>query len=118
MICGEHKVCQEKCVVYKVVCLSCHEFYIGETSRPLHKRMEEHLRALRSPQSYPENPFSRHRTLRHAQERPPELRISILHRNVVDPVERKIKEALEIKQREQPINSKEEMKVAMSLITV
>ena len=117
-ICGEHKVCQEKYVVYKVVCLSCHEFYIGETSRPLHKRMEEHLRSLRSPQNYADNPFSRHRTLRHAQESPPQLRVSILHRNVVDPVERRIREALEIKQHNPPINIKEEMRRAMSLISV
>ncbi|XGW28958.1 hypothetical protein V3C99_008620 [Haemonchus contortus] len=117
-ICGEHEVCQEKCVVYKVVCLACKEFYIGETSRPLHKRMDEHLRALRSPQHYTENPFSRHRTLRHPQERPPKLYVSILHKNVEDPVERKIKEALEIKKLNPPINSKEEMKMAMRFISI
>lgn len=119
LICeGEHKVCNISGVVYKVVCTSCEEFYIGETGRPLGKRMDEHLRALRSPQSYPDNPFSKHRTLKHARDPLPQLRVSILHRNLTDPVERKIKEALEIKHWEPPINRRDEMKNAMRLITL
>ena len=93
----DHEVCQLKCVVYKVECLSCHDFYIGETGRPLYKRMEEHIRALRSPQSYPENPLSKHSTLKHAQEVSPQLQVTIVQRNLIDPVERKIREAMEIK---------------------
>ena len=107
-----------RCVVYKVECLGCGEWYIGETGRPLYKRMDEHIRALRSPHSYPESPFSKHRTLRHAQEMPPELRVVILYRNLVDPVERKIREALEIKQCVPPINNKEEMRMAMRLVEI
>ncbi|VDP17795.1 unnamed protein product [Heligmosomoides polygyrus] len=119
MICeGDNSVCEMKCVVYKVVCVSCEEFYIGETARPLWKRMDEHVRALRNPQSYPDNPFSKHHTLKHTREPPPQLRFSIFHKNLADPVERKIKEALEIKHWEPPINNREEMKYAMSLITL
>ncbi|VDP40567.1 unnamed protein product [Heligmosomoides polygyrus] len=115
---GENQICQMRGVVYKVVCLSCDEFYIGETAGPLRKRIEEHLRALRSPQSYPDNPFSKHRTFRHTQDPQPQLRVSILHKNVSDTVERKIKEALEIQRWRPPINKREEMKMAMSLITL
>ncbi|KIH69168.1 hypothetical protein ANCDUO_00494 [Ancylostoma duodenale] len=115
---GDNHVCMMKCVVYKVVCESCQEFYIGETARPRHCMIDEHIRALRSPQNYPENPFSRHRTHRHARDPPPRLQVSVLNKNVIDPVERKIREAMVIKEQMPPINIRDEMRNTLELITV
>ena len=53
--------CSTKQVVYQVTCLLCKDknnyenIYIGETDRPCHDRFSEHLRAAKSPSSYPEN---------------------------------------------------------------
>lgn len=98
--------------------MTCKEFYIGEAARPLGKRMDENLSPLRNPQSYSDNPFSRHHTLRHVRDPLPQLRVSILHKNLTDTVERKIKEAQEIKYWQPPINMKKEMNYAMSLVSL
>ncbi|EYC18886.1 hypothetical protein Y032_0026g1428 [Ancylostoma ceylanicum] len=89
-ICTETQICGLKNTVYEVKCMACFETYIGETSRPLFERIDEHRRALTQPASYTRNAFSRHRTLRHTMERPPKLDVSVLHRNMRDPLERKI----------------------------
>ncbi|EYC18887.1 hypothetical protein Y032_0026g1428 [Ancylostoma ceylanicum] len=117
-ICTETQICGLKNTVYEVKCMACFETYIGETSRPLFERIDEHRRALTQPASYTRNAFSRHRTLRHTMERPPKLDVSVLHRNMRDPLERKIREALEIRRRTPAINSKEEMAAAMQLISI
>jgi predicted GIY-YIG superfamily endonuclease len=50
IICLENKFgsCQLQEVVYQITC-KYGEFYIGETSRPLWKRVSEHLRAFKNP---------------------------------------------------------------------
>ena len=78
--------------------------------------MNEHKRALRTPQSYPDSAFSKHRTSRHATEAPPELHVEILHKNISNTIERKIREALEIRKQKPPINGKEEMKETLKLL--
>ncbi|EYC28710.1 hypothetical protein Y032_0007g3375 [Ancylostoma ceylanicum] len=57
-----------------VTCHGCGQKYIGETGRPLHKRLDEHLRALWSPSSCPNNSFSHHGTLHHTYTRRSGLR--------------------------------------------
>ncbi|EYB81657.1 hypothetical protein Y032_0377g259 [Ancylostoma ceylanicum] len=60
--CTEKKICQLRVTVYLVTCEGCAQKYIGETSRPLYKRLDEHVRALRNPSCYPNSSFSRHRS--------------------------------------------------------
>ncbi|EYC45004.1 hypothetical protein Y032_0442g1531 [Ancylostoma ceylanicum] len=50
--CTECKICQLRGTVYMLTCEGCGEKYVGETARPLHARIDEHLRALRNPASY------------------------------------------------------------------
>ena len=44
---GRNGDCTKTGVVYQIECLSCHAFYIGETGRPLHVRINEHLASKR-----------------------------------------------------------------------
>ncbi|EYC28709.1 hypothetical protein Y032_0007g3375 [Ancylostoma ceylanicum] len=62
-----------------VTCHGCGQKYIGETGRPLHKRLDEHLRALWSPSSCPNNSFSHHGTLHHTYTRRSGLRYYTAH---------------------------------------
>ncbi|KAL6735855.1 hypothetical protein Aduo_006261 [Ancylostoma duodenale] len=117
-ICVEKQICGLKNTVYEVKCTACLETYVEETSRPLFERIDEHRRALVHPPSYPRNAFSRHRTLRHTMESPPKLEVVVLHRNIRDPVERKKREALEIRRRNPAINIKEEMTEALHLLSI
>lgn len=94
----ENRICQKRCVVYNGVCMVCEEFYVVKTARPHGIRLDEHYRALLSLQSYPDNLLSRHRTLSNTND--PLTRCesrSSTYRNVTDPVERKIEQALEIR---------------------
>ena len=95
----------------------CGETYIGESGRPLKLRLDEHRRALENPASYPNEAFSKHRTLRHTVERPPSLSVKILHRHLMNVLERKVMEAMEIKRRRPEINNKEEMRDCLRLIS-
>ncbi|EYC30718.1 hypothetical protein Y032_0004g1730 [Ancylostoma ceylanicum] len=115
--CTEKKIYELRGTVYLVTCEGCGQKYIGETSRPLYKRLDEHVRALRNPSSYPNSGFSRHRTLCHTHEHPPAIRATVLHRSVETPLERKLIEALEIKRQSPEINNKDELMDAMRLIT-
>ncbi|EYC25072.1 hypothetical protein Y032_0012g1686 [Ancylostoma ceylanicum] len=116
MYCTEQKICQLRGTVYLVTCEGCGRKYVGETSRPLHKRLDEHMRALRNPTSYSSSSFSRHRTLHHTYEDPPRMKVTILHRSQESPLERKVLEALAIKRLSPEINNKDEMMDALRLI--
>ncbi|EYB94948.1 hypothetical protein Y032_0165g27 [Ancylostoma ceylanicum] len=85
--------------------------------RPLHQRFDEHRRALHNPSSYPTNSFSGHRTLVHTEERPPDFEVTVLHRFLTNPLERKMMEAVEIGRRSPEINNKEERLEALRLIS-
>ncbi|EYC29326.1 hypothetical protein Y032_0006g2917 [Ancylostoma ceylanicum] len=114
--CGDHKICHLRGTVYMITCTKCGQRYIGETGRPLRERLNEHRRAFASPQSYPTNSFSKHRTAMHTRESLPLLEVTVLHRYLEHPVERKIMEAREIKRHHPEINSRDELAEALSLI--
>lgn len=79
LICEENnQICQVSCVVYKVDYMRYGECQTGELTS-FGKRMDEHLGALRNPQSYSDNPFTSHRTLRNSQDPQLQLQVSILH---------------------------------------
>ena len=40
--------CQKTYTIYPLICLKCHNFYIGSTIRPLHIRIKEHLKTRAS----------------------------------------------------------------------
>ena len=46
----------------------------------------------------------------------PELHVEILHKNISNTIERKIREALEIRKQKPPINGKEEMIETLKLL--
>ena len=73
-------------------------------------RLDKHRHALENPASYPEEAFSKHRTLKHTVERPPSLSVEILHRHLTNVLEKKVMEAIEIKRRRPKVNIKEEMR--------
>ena len=54
--------CHQKGVVYKITCLQCEnkQSYIGETTRTIHDRVSEHLRAANNPTSHPNNSLGAH----------------------------------------------------------
>ncbi|EYC13713.1 hypothetical protein Y032_0043g880 [Ancylostoma ceylanicum] len=115
--CVDKKICELRGTVYLITCRECGQKYVGETSRPLHKRLNEHRRALQNPSSYSSSSFSRHRTLVHTQAPAPEFDVTILHRFLENPLERKMMEAVEIRRRTPEINSKDEQLEALRLIS-
>ncbi|EYC45561.1 hypothetical protein Y032_0423g1199 [Ancylostoma ceylanicum] len=116
LYCSDHKICHLRGTVYMITCSNCGQRYIGETGRPLRERLNEHRRALASPQSYPTNSSSKHRTEVHTREPPPLLEVKVLHRYLEHPVERKIMEAREIKRHRPEINSRDELAEALTFI--
>ncbi|EYC31235.1 hypothetical protein Y032_0004g2038 [Ancylostoma ceylanicum] len=115
--CSGEKICELRGTVYLLTCGGCGEKYIGETIRPLRKRLDEHRRALMNPASYSKESFSRHRTLRHAREQPPVFTVQVLHRHLMKTLERKIMEAREIRRHQPEINTKDELRDILRLIT-
>ena len=108
-ILSKNKDCSLKNAVYRVDCVKCGGFYIGETERTLHQRMGEHLRYA----SHPTTPSNRHQSLaihymKHHIGVIPELKFSIL---TVEPntAKRKIFEALSIIKLKPSLNLKEEL---------
>ncbi|EYC39221.1 hypothetical protein Y032_0668g1347 [Ancylostoma ceylanicum] len=115
--CTDKKICHLRGTVCLIKCGRCGHRYIGETGRPLRKRLDEHRRALASPQAYPNNSFSRHRTAVHTRDSPPEFEVVVLYRHLENPLHRKIMEAREIKRFQPEINNKEELVEALKLIS-
>ncbi|EYC20386.1 hypothetical protein Y032_0022g598 [Ancylostoma ceylanicum] len=114
--CTDQKICHLRGTVYLIKCRGCGQRYIGESGRPLRKRLDEHRRALVRPQAYPNNSFSRHRTTVHTQDRVPDFDVLVLHRHLENLLHRKIMEAREIKRYQPEINNKEELVEALKLI--
>ncbi|EYC15205.1 hypothetical protein Y032_0037g3382 [Ancylostoma ceylanicum] len=114
--CIGDKICQLRGTVYLIKCDGCGERYVGETMRPLRRRLDEHRRALVNPSSYPSESFSRHRTLKHTSERAPTFKVTVLHRHLTRTLERKIMEAVEIRRHKPEINNKEELRDVLRLI--
>ncbi|EYB95418.1 hypothetical protein Y032_0160g3342 [Ancylostoma ceylanicum] len=112
----ERKICILRGTVYLIRCEGCGEKYVGETMRPLRRRLDEHRRALTNPASYLSESFSRHRTLRHTNDRAPKFNVVVLHRHLTRTLKRKAMEAFEIKRHGPEINNKEELREVLRLI--
>ncbi|EYC13444.1 hypothetical protein Y032_0044g997 [Ancylostoma ceylanicum] len=78
--CTNQNICHLRGTVYLIKCSECGRRYIGESGRPLRKRLDEHRRAIERPQTYPNNSFSRHRTTVHTRDSAPEFEVLVLHR--------------------------------------
>ncbi|EYC36736.1 hypothetical protein Y032_0862g2742 [Ancylostoma ceylanicum] len=87
--CTEEQICELRDTVYLITCEGCGEKYVGETLRPPRRRLDEHRRALTNPSSYASESFSKHRTLKHTYERAPMLKVTVLHRHLVNTLEKK-----------------------------
>ena len=96
--------CTTKNVVYQIGCELCSptEFYIGETKRPIRYRFDEHFRdgTNRTPQT----PLGDHMLGCHPNESSPKLSVAIVRR-CRDGADRKIAEALTIRDRQPKLNS-------------
>jgi hypothetical protein len=105
-------------VVYKIIC-QCGQFYIGETGRPLHERITEHVRAFKNPEakSYANYPLARHRKgINHGNDEGiPGIYVKILGREP-KAIARRILEATFIRSEKPSINGKEEMEGIQLLI--
>jgi hypothetical protein len=106
--------CQKKGAVYLITCLRCSQEYVGETSRPLCIRNNEHhgdmTHLLR------DKPWSRHidECYRWSGEQPNvKTEVLALETNLL---RRKVLEAMFIKQRKPTINVKKEMAEALQFI--
>ena len=100
--------CTQKDIVYQIDCGLCGAVYVGETSRPLKVRYQEHYRSAANPtaKSYQNMAFARHYQEYHKGEKP-KLLIKIL-KKTKGTVERKITEALFIQRIKPDINGKYE----------
>ena len=100
--------CTMKNVIYEITCTLCEtatrpsQTYIGETKRCIRYRFDEHYRdgSNRTKQT----PFGEHMSLCHGNEPEPQLSITILRR-CRDAADRKIAEALAIRDRQPSLNS-------------
>ncbi|EYC04886.1 hypothetical protein Y032_0085g1846 [Ancylostoma ceylanicum] len=72
---------------------------------------------LANPASHPRESFSRHWTIRDTNEPPPSSSIRVLHRHLMETLEQKIMEAKEIRTYEPEINTKEELREVLRLIS-
>ena len=52
--------CKLSNVVYAITCLKCKKEYVGETLRPVQRRMYEHILSVEKPAPYRDTPVSRH----------------------------------------------------------
>ena len=99
--------CSQKDVVYSIKCELCGKdkgIYIGETSRPLALRFQEHYRAAANPtaKSYKNMAFSKHYNACHKGEKPG-ITASIL-KKTNGSLERKVTEALLINKLKPDLN--------------
>ena len=90
--------------------------YIGETGRPLHARINEHMRSLINPskKSYSDAPLARHRVSEH-HNKVPSIKVEILA-IAGSTIKRKVMEAMWIQREHPQLNIKKEMEEAMKLL--
>ena len=89
------------------MCKLCNGFYNGESERPLHERLMEHLRAANNPSSYSDNSVGQHYRDCHPGVEP-QLEFEILDRQTVT-IRRKISEAIRILEDKPAINDRDEL---------
>ena len=93
-------VCKTRDVVYNITCVGCGESYIGETSRSLGTRYDEHCRTKSS--AIYEHSIEKHEGIQQ------DLDVRILAKCPSDPMLRQVTEAVFIAQRNPEINRKYE----------
>ena len=101
--------CTVRGCIYKVTCISCCMFYVGETYREVRDRLLEHRRAAISPANYPEEALAEHYKNRHPG-CSANLKFEILDR-ANGTVRRKILESHYIFKLKPEINNKDECKL-------
>ena len=109
--------CSQKDVVYQINCDLCGRGYVGETSRPLVVRYQEHYRSAANPTapSYKNMAFSRHYIECHPGQKP-KLSTKIL-KKTSGSLDRKITEGLFIQKLKPDLNNKyEQLSVANFLV--
>lgn len=106
-----------KHVGYKVVCELSQDFCIGETTRPLHFRIEEHM-SFTKPSELSIKIRFHVIALNITREIHNRVYNSPFCKNLIDLVERKIREAIVVKERTPPINIRVEMRSVLRLITI
>ena len=92
--------------MYKITCLQCEnkQSYIGETTRTIHDRVSEHLRAAINPAAHPNNSLGAHYAEHHRGIKANVLvEIMDIKTNVVD---RKLCEAINIYKQKPQLNEK------------
>lgn len=98
-VCGSKNLCFKKNVVYRIDCMYCQNFYVGETHRTLFSRIKEHLKLSSS------NVF-RHLKTDHSVSSPcfTDISVSVLSSGFVDSTHRKKMETNSIRQLRPAIN--------------
>ena len=108
--------CHQKGVVYKITCLQCEnkQIYIGETTRTIHDRVSEHIRAANNPTSHPNNSLGAHYAEHHRGIKA-NISVDILDTktNVVD---RKLCEVINIYKHKPQLNEKNELESVVKYI--
>ena len=109
--------CSVKGVVYKITCGICSEFYVGETSRPIHDRFLEHRQAATKPHKpkHKSNGIACHYLEKHNGTLP-SLKLEVLTSGIMKTVQRKIIEASYIKRLKPELNNKDECELVQSFL--
>ena len=109
---NKNGLCQVKGCVYRINCVECNGFYIGETMQPLHLRYAQHLGDMRHPQR--QRPWSEHIKIQHNGTVPKtSIEVLIRERKLT---KRKILEAMCIDKLKPTINIKHEMYDALKFL--
>ena len=104
--------------VYELVCRLCTTGdmkYQGEADRPVHFRIQEHLRAASNPLSYPNNAMGQHYSKYHKNCKP-SLEVAILDIQQ-HTTKRKLSEAIYIHKNKPNLNDKSELENIVKYIT-
>lgn len=107
--------CSVKGVVYKITCSICGDFYVGETSRPIHDRFLEHRQAATTPHKHLCNGIACHYLEKHKGVLP-SLKLEILASGTTNTIKRKIIEASYIKRLKPELNNKDECELVQSFL--
>lgn len=100
--------CNDRFIIYKFTCNTCHKCYIGETCRPFYQRFDEHRRSLQKRDN--KSALSEHMNKDHPIGVPDiqNFQLCVLSRQKT-PIETRIKEAQIINQARPQLNRKAEM---------
>ncbi len=97
-------ICYAKNVIYEAKCAICNDVYVGETKRFLHLRAREHLTNIRK-NNIQASALALHFYIKHRHEDIPDVPFTIkIIQKAKDTPDRKIREALLIRQKEPQMN--------------